>query len=99
MVAHVERTLGDAVGVTFDTLSPADQTDLLLGKSTGDARTDTRVNACVTRYLKKAWRGRKHLTSALNKKLGREDTVWALRAHGDGECRVEPLRTRVARSA
>jgi hypothetical protein len=97
MVAHVERTLGDAVGVTFDKLSPADQTDLLLGKSTGDARTDTRVNACVTRYLKKAWRGRKHLTSALNKTLGREDTVWALRAHGDGECRIEPPR--LARSA
>ena len=66
-----------------------EQVDLLLGKSTGRAKADAAINKRVTRFLKKAWRGRKTLTASLNSSLGREDTIWALRAHGDGPCRVQ----------
>ena len=65
-----------------------EQTDILLGKSTGVPAADCRINDGVTRFLKKAWRGRNTLTAALNSALGRDDTVWALRAHGDGRCRA-----------
>ena len=60
--------------------------DMLLGKSTGVAAADSRINAGVTRFLKKAWRVRKPLTVYLNEVLGRDDTTWALKAHGDGKC-------------
>ena len=83
----------------FKELPHGEQTDLLLGMSTGDARVDTRIHSLVARYLKKAWRTRKWLTSTLNDKLGRVDTVWALRAHGDGECGVQAPVLRAAQSA
>ena len=67
--------------------------------STGTECADSHVHNVVSRFLKKAWRGRKWLTSALNQKLGRADTPWALRAHGDGECRVEAPTARAAKSA
>ena len=44
---------------------------------------DDRISKCVARFLKKAWRSRKHITAKLNAELGRSDTVWALKAHGD----------------
>ena len=78
-------------------MEPGKLVDILLGESTGAARADARVNACVSRFLKKAWRGRKWLTRALNDKLGREDTIWALQAHGDGECRAASLPTHSSR--
>ena len=74
----------------FHSAPPADQVDTLLGKSTGDALADDRIDQLVTRFLKKAWRTRKPITVALNDKLGRQDTVWALKAHGDGEYRPVP---------
>ena len=64
-----------------------EQVDVLLGKSTGMALADSRINDSVTRFLKKAWRGRKWLTVSINDKLGRDDTVWALKSHRDG-CRI-----------
>ena len=83
----------------FKELPHGEQTDLLLGMSTGDARADTRIHSLIARYLKKAWRTRKWLTSTLNDKLGRVDTVWALRVHGDGECGVQAPVVRAAQSA
>jgi len=68
--------------------SKNDQTDILLGKSTGVAKADSKINMSVTRFLKKAWRERKNLTVSLNNKLGRTDTVWALKAHGDKNCKI-----------
>ena len=59
----------------------------MLGKSTGVAKADSKINMSVTRFLKKAWRERKNLTVSLNNKLGRTDTVWALKAHG-ANCKI-----------
>ena len=69
-------------------LSKSDQTDILLGKSTGVAKADSKINLSVTRFLKKAWRERRNITVSLNNTLGRTDTVWALKAHGDQSCRI-----------
>ena len=80
MEAAVAKSLVD-----FQSLEPADQIDTLLGKSSGDVCADDKVNRLVTRFLKKAWRTRKWLTMYLNVKLGRSDTIWALKTHGDGE--------------
>jgi len=57
--------------------------DMLLGKSTGTVAVDECVDRAVKRFLKKAWRDRKWLTVATNTALGRSDTPWALKAHGD----------------
>jgi len=84
-------------GHDLQTMEAGKLVDILLGESTGAARGDARVNVCVSRFLKKAWRGRKRLTRALNDKLGREDTIWALQAHGDGECRAASLPTHSSR--
>ena len=72
---HDERTaLGDA---TCGSMGQTDLLDLLLGRSTGIAAVDCRIDKLVKRYLRKAWRTRKPLTLAINSVLGREDTSWA----------------------
>ena len=77
--------------------SEVNQLDLLLGK-TGVLEADDRISKCVARVLKKAWRSRKRVTANLNAGLGRSDTVWALKAHGDREGRlgVPAMRARGA---
>ena len=62
----------------------SDRLDVLLGKSTGVSKTDDRTDMAVKRFLKKAWRARKWLVLATNKILDRNDTLWAIHAHGDG---------------
>ena len=62
----------------------SDRLDVLLGKSTGTSKTDDRIDVAVKRFLKKAWRARKWLVLATNKILDRNDTLWAVYAHGDG---------------
>jgi hypothetical protein len=62
----------------------SDRLDMLLGKSTGVSKTDDRTDVAVKRFLKKAWRARKWLVLATNKILDRNDTLWAIHAHGDG---------------
>ena len=59
-----------------------ERADILLGKSTGvvAAVADSCINNSVTRFLKKAGRGHKQLTTVLNSTFGRDDTVWTLRA-------------------
>ena len=49
---------------------------------------DDRISKCMARFLKKAWRSRKPITAKLNAELGRNDTVWALKSHGDREGRL-----------
>ena len=68
----------------FDDLSQPGKLDVLLGKSAGTSKTDDRTDAAVKRFLKKAWRARKWLVLATNKVLNRNDTPWAVQAHGDG---------------
>ena len=85
MLGAVNRALSAAFEGDSSDLSDANRADLLLGKSTGDLDTDTTIDRVVTRFLKKAWRVRKGLTSKLNDIFGREDTIWALATHGDGE--------------
>ena len=71
--------------VSFDpAVSQSDRLDVLLGKSTGVAKTDADIDAAVKRFLKKAWRGRKWLVLQTNKILDRKDTLWAVHSHGDG---------------
>ena len=71
--------------VSFDpAVSQSDRLDVLLGKSTGVAKTDAEIDAAVKRFLKKAWRGRKWLVLQTNKILDRKDTLWAVHSHGDG---------------
>lgn len=65
-------------------LTQSDRLDVLLGKSTGSSKTDDRIDMAVKRFLKKAWRARKWLVLATNEILDRNDTLWALHAHGDG---------------
>jgi len=62
----------------------SDRLDVLLGKSTGVSKTDDRIDMAVKRFLRKAWRTRKWLVLATNKILDRNDTLWAIHAHGDG---------------
>ena len=81
----VTKALSERCELEFHTMCPDDQVDMLLGKSTGNVHVDDRIDQVVTRFLKKAWRTRKWLTTSINDKLGRQDTVWALRAHGDGQ--------------
>ena len=93
----VESKLAAAGADSLRSRPRTEQVDVLLGKSTGLAKADAAINKNVARYLKKAWRGRKWLTASLNKALARDDTVWALRAHGDGPCRVQAPRRRSSR--
>ena len=88
MVAGVEAALASAGKEPLGKQCVSEQTDILLGRSTGEAKADGKINNNVTRFLKKAWRDRKWLTVSLNDTLGREDTVWALKAHGDKNCRI-----------
>jgi hypothetical protein len=62
----------------------SDRLDVLLGKSTGTSKADDRIDIAVKRFLKKAWRARKWLVLSTNKALNRNDTLWAMQAHGDG---------------
>ena len=62
----------------------SDRLDVLLGKSTGASKVDDRIDIAVKRFLKKAWRTRKWLVLSTNKALNRNDTLWAMHAHGDG---------------
>ena len=68
----------------FGPESQSDRLDVLLGKSTGTSKTDDSTDVAVKRFLKKAWRARKWLVLATNKILDRNDTLWAIYAHGDG---------------
>jgi hypothetical protein len=68
----------------FDKLTQPGKLDVLLGKSAGTSKIDDRTDAGVKRFLKKAWRARKWLVLATNKALNRNDTPWAVQAHGDG---------------
>jgi len=88
MIAAVSAAVTQPIGCAFSELDSDSQIDYLLGKSTGIARIDDQINGYFTRFLKKAWRGRSWLTTAVNEKLGRADTVWALKCHGDGERRA-----------
>ena len=89
MVLAVESKLAAAGAASLRSRPRTEQVDVLLGKSTGLAKADVAINKNVA---KKAWRVRKWLTASLNKALARDDTVWALRAHGDGPCRVQAPR-------
>jgi hypothetical protein len=66
----------------FTTMCARDKIDLLLGRSTGYAQVDDRIDKIAKRFLKKIWRGRKWLTVELNKIFEREDTPWALKCRG-----------------
>ena len=68
----------------FNELAQAGKLDMLLGKSAGTSKIDDRTDVAVKRFLKKAWRARKWLVLATNKALSRNDTPWAVKAHGDG---------------
>ncbi len=68
----------------FDGVVQLDKLDALLGKSAGTSKIDDRTDAAAKRFLKKAWRARKWLVLATNKVLSRNDTPWAIQAHGDG---------------
>jgi hypothetical protein len=61
----------------------SDRLDVLLGKSTGTSKTDDTIDMAVKRFLKKAWRARKWLVLTTNRILDRNDTLWAVHAHGD----------------
>ena len=71
------------VNASLAACSADDKVDLLLGGSTGLARADARIDLAVKRFLKKVWRGRKWLAREVNSTFKREDTLWALSAHGD----------------
>ena len=88
MIERAEKALQSAGVAPLREQSDENQLDILLGKTTGVAMADRCIDQGVTRFLKKAWRGRKWLTATMNVKLGRNDTVWALKAHGDGGCQL-----------
>jgi hypothetical protein len=56
-------------------MDQAAQQEILLGRSTGHARTDDAIDMHFQRYLKRAWRARKHVTKALDEVLDRDDAV------------------------
>ena len=74
----------ESVHFTPECLTQSDRLDVILGRSTGSSKTDDKIDMAVKRFLKKAWRTRKWLVLAINEILDRNDTLWALHAHGDG---------------
>ena len=66
-----------------DSLPPEDRLDIPLGRSTDFEETDTLVDMAIKRFLKKAWRTQIWLVKETNKALNRNDTPWAVKAHGD----------------
>ena len=68
----------EGTGFNFAALAPSDQCDLLLGKSTGVAALDDRVDVLVKRFLKKAWRGRGRVAKAVQEVTGVEGVLWEL---------------------
>ena len=74
----------ESVHFTPECLTRSDRLDVILGRSTGSSKTDDKIDMAVKRFLKKAWRTRKWLVLAINEILDRNDTLWALHAHGDG---------------
>ena len=70
--------------ITFDeSWSQEHKLDILLGKSTGTSKMDDMIDMAVKRFLKKAWRSRKWLVLNTNRIFDRNDTPWAVQAHGD----------------
>jgi len=82
-LSRVAPIMGVIVCDNIAAIEPESQLDLLMGKSIGDAHADARIDSAMKRFLKKAWRGRKWLAVHINKAFEREDTLWALNAHGD----------------
>ena len=74
----------ESVEFGSDCHTQSDRLDVLLGKSTGTSKIDDRTDMAVKRFLKKAWRARKWLVLETNRILDRNDTLWAIHAHGDG---------------
>ena len=62
----------------FGLQDPNSQCNILLGESTGIPRVDKHIDALFKRFIKKAWRNRKRVTSAVREILGCEDGLWAL---------------------
>ena len=56
-------------------MGQAAQQEILLGRITWHARTDDAIDIHFQRFLKRAWRTRKHVTKALDDVLGRDDAV------------------------
>jgi hypothetical protein len=65
-------------GLDLDGLSPEEQCDVALGKSTGKAKIDDAVDLHFKRFIKKAWRSRGRVTRAVHEVVGRKGGLWEL---------------------
>jgi hypothetical protein len=74
------RGVSEAMGTRLSTLPGQDQYEILLGIDIGCVSAEERVDRHFKTFLKKAWRGRKRLTCAVNRECDRLDTIWAMAA-------------------
>lgn len=77
LVARVYEGAGGA-WVDYESLSPNDQCDLLLGRSTGVAVLDDKIDRLVKRFVRKAWAGRGRVVEAVEVATGVEGALWEL---------------------
>jgi hypothetical protein len=75
IVNAVYATAND--GAALDERSEEDRVRVLLGARAGGKVTEDIIDAQVKRFLVKAWKIRRHVSAAINDKLGRKDIVWA----------------------
>ena len=68
----------EGVGVDMAALSPRDQCDLLLGKSTGVAALDDWIDILFKRFARKAWAGRGRVARVVQEVTGVGGSLWEL---------------------
>ena len=64
--------------VLVESMSPSDQCDLFLGKSTGVAKLDDWIDTLFKRFGRKAWAGRSKSANAVQEVTGVEGALWEL---------------------
>ena len=62
----------------YESLSSNDQCDLLLGRSTGVAVLDDKIDRLVKRFVRKAWAGRGRVIKIVEAATGVEGALWEL---------------------
>jgi hypothetical protein len=78
--AMIQGVCKGAAGTRVDyaMLSPSDQCDLLLGRSTGVARLDDWIDRLFKRFVNKAWRARGRVAMVVQEATGVKGALWEL---------------------
>ena len=76
-IAHRERMfrIVRAGCKWFDAVEDTSKVCVLLGQRIGSKSAEDNIDHAVKRFLKKAWRVRRHLTASINAEFERNDIV------------------------